>query len=382
MDFAMWAYPWDVRDEGPDRFADRLRDIGVSEVNLATNYHAVQAFSPHNPDRRLHFAHASSYFQPGDRYGRLEPIPYEGMDGDWVADVADGLEDLTLTSWTVGSHNSRLGMNNPDVTIESPHGDDLVFGLCPSNPAVQRYLVSLVGDLADRSQFDRIELETFDYFYGTGFGWHHQKIHARLGTIGEFLLGLCFCDHCRANASDAGVDVDRARNAAVRALDGVVAGRVPHDLDPGQWLRANPTVADYVDAREGTLVDLYADLSTAAGETPLGYYVGMPEAGREWLVGADLDRLAEHVDYYCLPAYESSRAAVLDDYRTVDELAPDVPLHVGVLPGHPAIHDEGTVADVVEGLRSEGVPRVSFYNYGLLPERSLDWVESAIHRRH
>lgn len=377
MEFAVWAYPWDVRDEGPDRIADRLRGIGVDEVNLATNYHAVQAFAPRNPERRTHFALASAYFRPDDRYGRLEPVPYDDMDGDWVAEVSDGLGELTLTSWTVGCHNSRLGMANPDVTIESPHGDDLVFGLCPSNPAVRTYLVALVADLADREQFDRIELETFDYFYGTGWGWHHQKIHARLGTLGEFLLGLCFCEHCRSTAADAGVDVATARETAADALDAVVAGDVPHGLAPERWIRGHPEVADYVDVREDSLVDLYADLADAAGDTPLGYYVGMPEAGREWLVGADVNRLADHVDYYCLPAYESSRTAVLDAYRTVDALTPDVPIHVGVLPGHPAIHDRATVVDVVDGLRSAGVPRVSFYNYGLLPERSLDWIAAA-----
>jgi hypothetical protein len=378
MEFAIWTYPWDVRDEGAEQVSSRLREIGIGEVNLATNYHAVQAFAPHNPERRTHFAHASSYFRPDDRYGRLEPTPYEGMDGNWVADVADGLSDLTLTSWTVGCHNSRLGMAHPDVTIESPHGDDLVFGLCPSNPAVREYLVALVGDLADRDEFDQIELETFDYFYGTGFGWHHQKIHARLGTIGEFLLGLCFCEDCRTRTADAGIDVQRARDTAAETLDNVVAGRLPHDLAPEQWLREHPGVADYVAARADALVDLYADLADAAGDIPLGYYAGMPEAGREWLVGADLDRLAEHVDYYCLPAYESSREAVLDAYRTVDAFTPDVPLHVGVLPGHPAIHDQATVVDVVDGLRAAGVPRVSFYNYGLLPDRSLEWIGSAV----
>ena len=51
---------------------------------------------------------------------------------------------------------------------------------------------------------------------------------------------------------------------------------------------------------------------------------------------------------------------------------------MGVLPGHPAIHDEATVVDVVDGLRAAGVPRVSFYNYGLLPDRSLEWIGSAV----
>lgn len=377
MDFAIWAYPWDVRDEGINNVNNRLQSMGIDEVALATNYHSVNAFSPHNPRNKMHFAHASSYFRPDNRYEELEPTPYEAMEGDWVADIASGLSNMTLTSWTVGCHNSRIGMACPEMTIESPYGDDLVFGLCPSNPAVQSYLIALVGDLTERGQFDRIELETFDYFYGTGFGWHHQKIHARLGTLGEFLLGLCFCDHCRMNAANAGVDVESAREIAVTTLDSIISNRVPHDLVLERWLRANPVLADYIRVREDTLVDLYSDLASATGDTPLGYYVGMPEAGQEWLAGANLDRLAPHVDYYCLPAYESSRSAVLNMYRTVDALTPNIPLHVGILPAHPAINDKATVIDVVDGLRSVGVPRVSFYNYGLLPERSLDWIEAA-----
>lgn len=378
MDFTVWAYPWDIRDEGPNRVNDRLQAMGINEVALATNYHSVQTFAPHNPERKTHFAHASSYFRPDDRYGKLEPTPYEGMDGNWVADVASGLSDMTLISWTVGCHNSRIGMAHPEATLESPYGDNLVFGLCPSNPDVQSYLVALVSDLANRGQFDRIELETFDYFYGTGFGWHHQKIHARLGTLGEFLLGLCFCEHCRTKAADAGVDVKCARETAVATLDDIIANHTPHNLIPERWLRANPAVADYINVREDTLVDLYADFASAAGNVPLGYYVGMPEAGKEWLAGVDIDQLAAHVDYYCLPAYKSSRSAVLNAYHTVNEITPDIPLHVGVLPGHPAIKEEAVLVDIVDGLRSAGVPRVSFYNYGLLPEQSLDWIETAI----
>lgn len=378
MEFATWAYPWDILDEGPETTVEQLRDIGVGEINLATNYHAVQTFSPRNPDRKTHFAHASSYFQPDDRYGTLEPTPYEGMDGDWVADVAREIDDLRLTSWTVGCHNSRLGMANTDVTLESPFGDDLVFGLCPSHPAVQSYLRALVGDLADRQEFDRIELETFDYFYGTGFGWHHQKINAELGMLGEFLFGLCFCEHCRENAEAADVDVAQARETTVSTLEDLIAGRLPADTAPDQWLREQPQVGAYVDVREDVLVDLYAELATVSGATPLGYYVGTPAPGREWMTGIDLDRIARHVDYYCVPAYESSEEAVLDAYDTVDALTGDIPLHVGLLPGHPAIHDGATVRDIVDGLRGADVPRVSFYNYGLLPAQSLDWIGAAI----
>ena len=378
MEFATWAYPWDVRDEGVDTVSERLREIGIGELNLATNYHSVQAFSPHDPGRKTHFAHASSYFFPDGEYGDLRPTPYEGMDTDWVESITAATDELSISSWTIGCHNSRLGMARPDLTLTAPYGDDLVFGLCPSQPAVQQYLRSLVGDLASRDAFERIELETFDYFYGTGFGWHHQKIHADLGTLGEFLFGLCFCDHCRANATAEGIDVERTRTVVVDALDEIVAGSRPTDTEPEQWLRDHPSVSDYVTVRQDTLTALYADLAAAAGKTPLGYYLGTPEAGREWMAGVDVQRLADHVDYYCLPAYESTRAAVLDAYRRIDSLDPGVPVHVGLLPGHPVIDDAETLARIVDGLRDEGVPRLSFYNYGLLPDRSLEWIGTAI----
>lgn len=378
MEFATWAYPWDVLDEGPDRVEARLREIGIRELNLATNYHTVQAFTPHNPERRTLFARASSYFEPGPDYGRLEPMPYEGMDGDWVDEIAAELTEIDLTSWTVGCHNSRLGMQNPEYTLETAHGDDLVFGLCPSQPAVQRYLTALVSDVASRRGIERVELETFDYFYGTGWGWHHQKIHARLGALGEFLLGLCFCEHCRSNAAAADIPVDRVRDEVADTIDDIVAETVSHDRSPEAWLREHEAVAAYVDVREETLETLFADLRAAAGTTPLGYYVGAPEPGREWMLGADLDRLSDHVDYYCLPAYESTSEEVMDAYHTVDELTTETPLHVGLLPGHPAIHEQSTVSDILVELQAAGVPRVSFYNYGLLPSGSLEWISTAI----
>lgn len=377
MEFAAWTYPWDVVDETPERVADRLADIGVTEINLATNYHSVQTFLPHNPERRTRFAEPSSYFRPDDRYGRLEPVPYAGMDGDWVAAVAEGLpEEVALTSWTVGCHNSRLGAANRDCCLENAHGDDLVFGLCPSTPAVRDYLVNVVGDLAERGHFGRVELETFDYFYGTGFGWHHQKIHADLGPLGEFLFGLCFCEDCRSNASEAGVDVARARETVRETVDAIVAGDV-ENTTPKQWMDDHPTVAAYAAVREGTLEALFERLAEAAGDADLGYYAGMPRPGASWMAGADLDRLADAVDYYVAPVYRGSREAVLEGYETVAGAAGDVPVHAGILPGHPPIDDEATVVDVVDGLHAVGVERVSFYNYGLLPDHALDWVGAA-----
>jgi hypothetical protein len=383
MQFALWAYPWDLLDEGVESVVDRLTELGIDEINLATNYHSVQPFLPHNPERKTFFSRASSYFHPDEsHYGRLSPVPNEEMgDADWLGTIDDAVADtdITLNSWTIGCHNSRLGMANPDLTLESPYGDSLAFGLCPSQPAVQEFLCGLLADLSERASFKRVELETFDYFYGTGFGWHHDKYHVDLGTFGEFLLGLCFCGECRDRAADRGIEVEQARASARAGIDAVVDGDLSPETSLAGWLRSHPELAAYVDARAETLTDLYDDLRGAIDDSvELGRYVGFFEVEDAWMHGADLDALAQHLDSYTVIAYESTQQAVVQRVQTADQLTPDVPLHAGVLPGHPAIDDPRTVSNVVDGLAETGVERVSFYNYGLLPERNLDWIGRAI----
>lgn len=380
MEFATWAYPWDLIDEGVDTVAERLAEIGIDEVSLATNYHTVQTYHPHNPVRSTFFAHPSSYFKPSDEYGRLEPVVNEKMgDDDWLAQIVDELEDthLRLNSWTIGCHNSRLGMRNPELTLENPYGDNLVYGLCPSKDEVQKYLRTLLSDLDSRAPFDRIELETFDYFYGTGFGWHHDKFHVRLGKLGEFLFGLCFCEDCRKNAHEFGIDVKQARASCVSALDALSEGRLPHTIDTAGWLVDHEAVFSYAIARTRILEEVFRDLRGSVSDAELGYYIGNLNVEDSWKHGADLERLGSSVDYYLALAYGEDREEATRHIRTAKEMT-DVPIHAGILPAHPQIYDEQTLVDIVDGFVEEGVERVSFYNYGLLPERNLDWIKSAI----
>lgn len=380
MDFATWAYPWDLLDEGVETVAGTLREKGITEVNLATNYHTVQTFLPHNPNRRTYFARPSSYFQPGSGYGRLEPVPHGRMgEEDWLNEIAAGLEGtgVSLNSWTVGCLNSRLGMANPDLTFESPFGDSLVFGLCPSKPAVQQYLTTLVDDLAGRGSIQRIELESFDYMYGTGYGWHHAKFHTRLGTLGEFLFGLCFCEDCLAHAEDTGVEVQSARETARETITAIAEGDLPHDVGVGGWMNEHPTVARYAETKMETLSQLYSNLDDASGDADLGSYLGMLRVEDAWMHGIDLDALAESLDYHTVLAYVPTAAEVADRLQIAETLSSDVSIHAGLLPAHPPVTDEDTVRRQVRAAAEAGAERISFYNYGLLPRRNLVWVGAA-----
>lgn len=380
MTYAAWAYPWDLLDEGVQSVADGLVELGITEINLATNYHTVQAYLPHNPERRTFFARPSAYFQPADEYGELEPVVNERMgEADWLATIDRELADtpVSLNSWTIGCHNSRLGMAHPDYALQNAFGDDLVFGLCPSQPATQTYLETLLTDLDRRANFERIELETFDYFYGTGFGWHHDKFHTRLGDLGEFLFGLCFCDACCAHARAADIDVTAVAERVRSTVDAISNGSLPHDIDVDGWLRAHPEVAAFVDVRCDALTDLYERLAAAVETAELGAYVGMKRPETSWMHGLDLRALSDSLDYVTVMAYRESAAATVECLQTTRSLT-DLPVHAGILPAHPFVHDEATTVDVVDGLAANDCERVSIYNYGLLPERNLKWVGEAI----
>lgn len=380
MDFAMWAYPWDLVDEGVETVADRLIEMGITELNLATNYHSVQTFNPHNPDRKTFFSRASSYFHPEGDYGRLQPVPNPQMDdANWVAEIADRLDgtSISLNSWTVGCHNSQLGMENRDVTLQTPFGDPLVFGLCPSHPDVREYLLNLVTDLDSRQWFDAIELETFNYFHGTGWGWHHEKFHADLGTLGEFLWGVCFCEHCRENAAAAGVDVTTANAACRKAIRDLAEGDLPTETDVTEWFDSHPAVRAYTAVREQQIGTLYEELQSRV-TADLGSYIGMTGVQNSWMHGLDLEGQSSTLDYYTVMAYESTVEDAVADYTAAVNRSPNARVNPGLLPAHPIIDNSETITGQVDGLVEAGAERISFYNYGLLPDQNLTWISQAI----
>ncbi len=377
----MWAYPWDIVDKGPEQAIDELVDIGVDKLYVAANYHTVQGFSPHNPKRNTFFADSGAYFQPEMDYGDLSPAVNPDMEqegADWIQQIADAVEDspLQLDAWVVGCHNSKLGMNHKEFTLKSPFGDPLVFGLCPSQPAVQKYLTTMLSDL-DRYGFEDMLLETFHYFHGSGWGWHHEKFHTDIGELGEYLLGLCFCDECQSNAVDAGVDVEAARDRSKETIMQLAEGEIDADITPADWIENNEAVKEYSEVRKETLNSLYEGLASATDAT-IGGFIGMKGVENSWMHGLDIESLEEIVDYFTLMDYMPETEAVVDTYNATTDRISKVPVRAGILPGHPIVDTQDAVTDQIVALNEIGADEITIYNYGLLPKRNLHWVKEAI----
>ena len=89
-------------------------------------------------------------------------------------------------------HNTRLGMLHPAHVARNARRSSW-FSLCPASPeaalraAGERHFGELPAG--------RIELETPSYM-GFTHGYHHEKDGVGLTPGEDFLLSICFCDHC------------------------------------------------------------------------------------------------------------------------------------------------------------------------------------------
>ena len=70
----IWTYPWDLIDEGPADAVRRIRETGLTAVNLTSAYHSFEMLRPHLDGKvLLRSPRASLYFRP------RSPMPLEPL---------------------------------------------------------------------------------------------------------------------------------------------------------------------------------------------------------------------------------------------------------------------------------------------------------------
>lgn len=388
MQNSVWAYPWDLHDLGLDPVKADLNRIGVNTVSLATSYHAGRFLQPGNPKRRVYFP------QDGTVYYRPDPARMAGHEivplmADIVETEGDMLAALIrqrdgggpgVSCWTVCLHNTRLGLMHPGHVMRTAHGDPHFYALCPSSPAVRTYVTTMVQDISERYRPDRIELESPD-FMGFSHGFHHEKDGLPVTPEDEFLLGLCFCDHCIALAAAAGVDVRGAQAEVARLLDAAFARELPSvrfpDF-PANGIAAfcdHAALAAYLDWRSAPVTSLIAAIKAV---THPDTRLLLIDAEGTWAGGIDLPGLAPYLDgvlhcAYFTPPENISR--VLGAARAM--LGPDKLLIAGFQLFHPNLRDRSDLEDRV-ARAAPFVDGFNFYNLGLVPPARLDWIRSAL----
>jgi hypothetical protein len=387
---SIWAYPWDIQDQGLEALSVELRDrAGLNTVSLATSYHAGRFLQPRSPRQKAYFPEDGTvYFRPDEALWADKTI--RPLMAQNVVERGDMLEALTrrraetgldVSCWTVCLHNTRLGMLNPDHVTRNAFGNANFYNLCPSSPAARDYVVTLVRDITTHYRPDMVELESPN-FMGFAHEYHHEKDGVGLNAEDDFLLSLCFCAHCESRATRAGIPIGEARLAVSRLIAELCERAVPKKQFPEfpvagiEAFRAHPDLHAFLAWRTEPVTSLIGDIKAAADPSTRIVLIDLKDG---WLGGVDLSAAARLCDGAILCCYDMQPDAIAEVIRTGRAaVGIDKFLGLGLRVFYPEVDGPDILAARARAAIDAGADGVNFYNYGLIPAPRLDWIKAAV----
>ncbi|UMR31954.1 hypothetical protein MJ904_07165 [Massilia sp. MB5] len=391
---SLYAYPWDVAEEGVAAFAAKALERGLNGVTLAASYHAGKFLRPNarSGGRVVFPEDGVVYFDPDPkRYGELRAQPHSDPALRRLFAELAGDGRLDVHAWTVLLHNSRLGAAYPQYTARNAFGDSYVYSLCPAQPAVFEYAVALACDAA-RQGVRSVVLETPGWL-PYAHGYHHEFAQLRSNVWLDTMLGLCFCDACVKAAGDAGIDGAGLRQRVAGRIDAYLKAPVDGtEAQAAAWLAADllddQELAAYIRQRQAWVSEL---VTTIRAGLPAGVQLAViPTVQRptaqSWIEGSDLRALAAAADWLEVPFYEADTARVIADaHDTLRRLPAAQPtgsaakVRAILRPGAPDLADGAQLPQALAGLAALGIRDFAFYNHGLLRSERLDALGTALH---
>lgn len=392
LDATIWAYPWDAAGEGVERFLDSIQESGFRRVSIAAAYHSGLFVTPHHPRHRLYFPESGAlYFQPSAEATQglqLQPRRSSLLEeGEFVREVAAKARrrGMKVNAWFVALHNTWLGTARADVVQRTVYGDPLYYALCPANPAVAEYVVTLLADLTRTHDVDGVDMESLGYM-GFPHDFHHEKDLVGLDAESSFLLSVCFCPFCTARGRSAGIDVERARHVVRQRLDAVFAAedflyRDDHGFHlltgGSKDLATDPDLMAYLHMRNDVVMDLWTAVGEAVGADCALHLIEWEDPARWWTRGFDrrLDDILDAVIMCCYSRDPSLLPALAAKTR---QFLPKVPVIAGMQGGWPTCTSEADVEEQIRIVRSSGAAGVQVYHYGLMRRENLHWFRTAL----
>lgn len=381
---SIYAYPWDLYDEGPEAAARRLAACGFNTVHLAVSYHLATYLLPRNPRRSVFFGNTGSvYFRPDPAYyrGTVQPVitPEAAEIADALPQILKALRAAGISprAWVVYCYNHALGAAHPHLAKVDALGNVYTSQLCVGNPRVQALARGMTRDILEHYDFDGLFIESLCYLpYRYGFMGHKAAVEP--SERAAFLLGLCFCDGCRAAARAQGVDADRLRCEAARWLRDHFS-RLPDPDEQSQkadeaWIAAafDGALAAFLAARSRTAAKVIHEVMDLA---PAGFTLECFDAGGLSASDAAGVRRRLHEDCVIIhPGAEVStltsraakmRAGLAEGARVIGALYP------------PAFASPEALNECLAAGTAMSVDGWRVYNYGILSERQLDWIKRA-----
>lgn len=377
----LWTYLWDLQYDGMRESLQRLKDeIGATAVSIATSYHTVEHLRIHRKggpfiyraDGALYFSPQKSRYSGSAVRPRISPLVKEHDNPLRKAAEECRRLDLDLVSWTVCCHNSWLGERQPELTMRNCFGDRYEEALCPANPDVRSYLIGLVSDLTANYGVALPELESCHYQASRHYH-HHEKIGVPLGAYENALLAICFCPHCERRGRDAGLDMLALRQRVAESLQHVFDTAQPSARSVDDRVADDAQLHRFVRIRVETVNSLLSEMRKACGKS-----MSVMPGGHVAASGLEPSSAAAAAGGLTVLAYSSDPARVR---QIVAQGSRDAGGVKNVRAGYHTFPPVNPGRDVllanVRASLDEGLRAFSFYNYGIMPDRSLRWTAEA-----
>mgnify|MGYP005810939859 CR=1 FL=1 len=386
--FAIWAYPWDMYDTGVREAACEIARLGIDTVSVATAYHSGRFLEPRNPVKKVYFPEADTvYFDLQESYGTLAPkISTLASQSPLLRPIVEECQrnNMQVAAWTVSLHNTRLGMEFPQCTTQNAFGNHNYYNLCPADPMVRSYVVTLARDISRIAGITSIELESLN-FMGFDHEFHHEKDGVGLTKLQKFLLSVCFCEDCMALAQKEGIDAQEARSQVRELLDEAFSRTIPDsgperlfEEENREFFRRWPSLYQYLDARKQPVSTLVSAIRGVVGPSTQVYFLDLfgPEDG--WMYGIDYEQIGTECDGIVLCAYDSNAEQVARKVSRAKPMVQKSNLCVGLRLFYPETPSAEELRNRVQAALSSGADGISFYNYGLIPEKRLQWIKGSL----
>ena len=394
MPVGFWVFPWDIEDEGIDRFAARLEQLGVSSASPSVLYHSGRALLPRARTQKVRLMGGPGANFP---FEGLE-APFTGMESEFALRsgkrfwwrLAEALADrgIRLHAWVMPMHGSELGRRLPLGVVRNCFGDPYGYALCPTHPQARRLAESLVGELARSRIFSAVQIESAGYL-GYRHFHHHEAEYVGHGPLEELLLSLCFCDGCMAGARREGISIFELRAAISRELerrwrDDISSASVE---EVREALEADDDLRALISFRQATVSSLVAELAAqcrSEGTELHSFSAIFPPTLEQstWIEGTDFASWSESVDRLIVFGYTAGGpgAATVDEEWTRSELEyagryfdpSQLNVVLNLAPRYlPTLEDAKRRFSTI---REKGIRDLSITNYGMLSEARLEWV--------
>jgi hypothetical protein len=237
----------------------------------------------------------------------------------------------------------------------------------------------LCADLTHQHALTSIVLESPGW-QPYGHGYHHEFAQVTTNAWLDNMLGMCFCEACKAAAKEKGIHIDALQTRIQDNIKSYLA--LPADANPDQaasWtqseLLSDADLLAFIGLRQDRVTQLVTEIRAAIPSTC--ELAVIPTVQRPtsacWTEGSDLKALSEVADFIEIPFYEpNANRAIADAWESLRQIGNPEKIRAILRPGFPDLNQGAELSAAMAGIQALGIKDFAFYNYGLLPQSQLD----------